>query len=102
MATEILETATAALKRPTTSYSALPELSKSFLLDPAQRSYRHQYANIYFVRLVELRPIVEQEAQERWKSVRGESNATYLSSYQYRAVGPQDIRATRSIRTELD
>ncbi|KAK8870000.1 hypothetical protein IAR55_000570 [Kwoniella newhampshirensis] len=57
--------------RPNPPYSSLPELSKPFLLDPASRSYKHQYANIYFVRLVELRPVVEERAQERWKSVRG-------------------------------
>ncbi|CAD6578096.1 MAG: hypothetical protein TREMPRED_002110 [Tremellales sp. Tagirdzhanova-0007] len=57
--------------RPTSSFSTLPELSKPFLLDPRARSYRHQYSNIYFVRLVELRPIVEERALERWQGVRG-------------------------------
>ncbi|WWC69696.1 uncharacterized protein I206_103639 [Kwoniella pini CBS 10737] len=57
--------------RPNPSYSTLPELSKPFILDSSSRSYKHQYANIYFVRLVELRPIVEDRAQEKWKSVRG-------------------------------
>lgn len=59
------------VKRPTSSYSSLPELSKPFLIDPSSRSYKHQYANIYFVRLVELRPIVEERAGERWKNVKG-------------------------------
>ena len=58
--------------RPTTSYSNLPELSAPFHIDSVQRSYKHQYSNIYFVRLVELRPVVEKNAQERWGSVRGE------------------------------
>lgn len=58
-------------KRPATSYSSLSELSKPFLIDPSSRSYKHQYANIYFVRLVELRPIVEERAGERWKNVKG-------------------------------
>ena len=57
-------------RRPTTSFSTLPELSKPFLLDSQARSYRHQYSNIYFVRLVELRPIVEERALERWDRVR--------------------------------
>jgi hypothetical protein len=61
-------------KRPTTSFSSLPELSKPFILDSASRSYKHQYANIYFVRLVELRPIVEERAMERWKGVKGGSD----------------------------
>lgn len=59
-------------RRPTTSFSSLPQLSKPFLLDPTARSYRHQYSNIYFVRLVELRPIVEERAKERWGGIRGE------------------------------
>jgi hypothetical protein len=59
-------------RRPNPSYSSLPELSRPFLIDPAHRSYKHQYSNIYFVRLVELRPVVETRAQERWKRVRGE------------------------------
>ncbi|WWC85235.1 uncharacterized protein L201_000096 [Kwoniella dendrophila CBS 6074] len=57
--------------RPVTSFSNLTELSKPFILDSNSRSYKYQYANIYFVRLVELRPIVEERAQERWKNVRG-------------------------------
>jgi len=71
MATELPEPPSEPLSRPTTSYSSLPALSKPFLIDPAQRSYKHQYANIYFVRLVELRSIVEQHAAERWGNVRG-------------------------------
>ncbi|RXK39940.1 DNA polymerase delta subunit 2 [Tremella mesenterica] len=59
------------VKRPTTSYSSLTELSAPFLLDPSTRNYKHQYSNIYFVRLVELRPIVEERATERWGNIRG-------------------------------
>lgn len=70
MATELAVPETSA-QRPTTRYSSLSELSKPFLIDPSSRSYKHQYANIYFVRLVELRPIVEERANERWKNVRG-------------------------------
>ena len=72
-----------ARERPSTSYSSLPELSKPFLLDPTTRSYKHQYSNIYFVRLVELRPIVEKRASERWGGVRGESARVY--------AGPADM-----------
>ncbi|WVQ78160.1 hypothetical protein IAT38_000241 [Cryptococcus sp. DSM 104549] len=60
-----------AITRPNPSFSHLTEFSKPFLLDPSTRSYKHQYANIYFVRLVELRPTVEERARERWKSVQG-------------------------------
>nr|WRH23603.1 DNA polymerase delta subunit 2 [Naematelia aurantialba] len=71
MADILPDTSSAPLVRPTTTYSSLPELSKPFLIDSAQRSYKHQYSNIYFVRLVELRPIVEEQAKERWSAVRG-------------------------------
>lgn len=30
-----------------------------------------EYANIYFVRLVEQRPTVEKKATEKWKDVKG-------------------------------
>lgn len=71
MANEVPESSATALKRPTVSYSGLPELSKPFIVDQEHRSYKHQYSNIYFVRLVELRPVVEQQANERWTGVRG-------------------------------
>jgi hypothetical protein len=58
--------------RPVVAYSSLPELSSKFMIDAAQRSYKHQYSNIYFVRLVELRPKVEERAAKRWANVRGE------------------------------
>jgi DNA polymerase delta subunit 2 len=57
--------------RPVVAYSSLPELSAPFFIDPASRSYKHQYSNIYFVRLVELRPIVEERAAKLWANVRG-------------------------------
>lgn len=57
--------------RPAASYDPLTELSKPFTIDPASRSYKHQYANIYFVRLVEQRPAVEKKATEKWKDVKG-------------------------------
>ncbi|OWZ59501.1 DNA polymerase delta subunit 2 [Cryptococcus neoformans c45] len=57
--------------RPTPSYDPLAGLSKPFTIDPASRSYKHQYANIYFVRLVEQRPTVEEKATEKWKDVKG-------------------------------
>ncbi|WVQ70346.1 uncharacterized protein L199_008573 [Kwoniella botswanensis] len=71
MAEPLPEPAGGRSMRPNPSYSTLQELSKPFILDSNHRSYKHQYANIYFVRLVELRPIVEEKAHERWKSVRG-------------------------------
>ncbi|ORX39674.1 DNA polymerase alpha/epsilon subunit B-domain-containing protein [Kockovaella imperatae] len=71
MASRLEEPENEPTQRPSTSYSNLAELSAPFHIDPAQRSYRHQYSNIYFVRLVELRPIVERNAQARWGGVRG-------------------------------
>lgn len=53
-------------QRPVVPYSSLPELSKGFFIDPSKRSFKHQYSNIYFVRLVELRPIVEEHAKQLW------------------------------------
>ena len=68
-------------KRPTAAYSSLPELAGPLYVPPEDRSYRHQYANIYFVRLVELRPVVEQTAMERWGRVRGQLLGILLLTY---------------------
>lgn len=57
--------------RAVAAYSTIPTLTAPFIIDAAHRSYKHQYSNIYFVRLVELRPIVEERATEKWKDVRG-------------------------------
>lgn len=72
MATDITFEAGEPPKRPVVAYSSLPQLSSPFFIDPALRSYKHQYSNIYFVRLVELRPIVEEHAEKRWANVKGE------------------------------
>lgn len=59
--------------RPSTT-DALPSNSQeipSFVLGDGHRSYKHQFANIYFVRLRLLRPFVEQRARERWSSLNG-------------------------------
>ncbi|KAF8589945.1 hypothetical protein K439DRAFT_1382479 [Ramaria rubella] len=59
------------LKRPTSKVSAPPDSLPSFILGPANRSYKHQYANIYFIRLRKLRGFVEENARERWQRVNG-------------------------------
>ena len=87
MATELSVPETIPPRRPATAYSSLSELSKPFLIDPSSRSYKHQYANIYFVRLVELRPIVEERAGERWKSVRGKSAVKFVSEHKAKLAG---------------
>ncbi|KAL5529429.1 hypothetical protein ACEPAG_5414 [Sanghuangporus baumii] len=43
----------------------------SFVLSAEHRSYRHQFSNIYFARLVLLKSIVEERARERWRGLRG-------------------------------
>ncbi|TFK55281.1 hypothetical protein OE88DRAFT_1674999 [Heliocybe sulcata] len=55
------------------STSVLPPIDStpSFSLGGLNRSYKHQYANIYFVRLRLLRGAVEKRAHARWKDVQG-------------------------------
>lgn len=43
----------------------------SFSIKSADKSYKHQYSNIYFVRLRALRQHVEQRAKGRWNEVAG-------------------------------
>jgi len=45
--------------------------TQSFLIDPTNKSYKHQYANIYFIRLRLLRGHVESAAENRWKGIAG-------------------------------
>ncbi|TFK90949.1 hypothetical protein K466DRAFT_542531 [Polyporus arcularius HHB13444] len=65
-----LPTPRAPLTRPGTTLLAPPE-DASFLIKPADKSYRHQYSNIYFIRLRALRQHVEQRAKRRWGEVAG-------------------------------
>ena len=58
------------LTRPSTTIVAPPD-NASFLIGSKDKSYRHQYSNIYFVRLRALRQYVEKQAQRRWSEVAG-------------------------------
>ena len=62
----------APLTRPSTTVVAPPD-NASFLIGSKDKSYRHQYSNIYFVRLRALRQYVEKQAQRRWSEVTGAS-----------------------------
>ncbi|OSD02849.1 hypothetical protein PYCCODRAFT_1410345 [Trametes coccinea BRFM310] len=58
------------LTRP--SSNVIPPTEKeSFHIKATDKSYRHQYSNIYFVRLRELRQHVEQRAKKRWSEIAG-------------------------------
>ncbi|THU99957.1 hypothetical protein K435DRAFT_719350 [Dendrothele bispora CBS 962.96] len=60
---------------PSTSKRALtavlPDNFPSFRIEKAHRSYKHQYSNIYFIRLRLLRKFVEESAKRRWADVPG-------------------------------
>ncbi|KAF9448368.1 hypothetical protein P691DRAFT_618311, partial [Macrolepiota fuliginosa MF-IS2] len=60
------------------STTLLPSLEStpSFLITKANRSYRHQYSNIYFIRLRALREFIEEKAHTRWKNVSGKPKLT--------------------------
>ncbi|KIK74894.1 hypothetical protein PAXRUDRAFT_835860 [Paxillus rubicundulus Ve08.2h10] len=51
--------------------------SPSFIIDAKNKSYKHQYSNIYFTRLAMLKRPVFERARERWKDVEG--NPVYVS-----------------------
>ncbi|KZT28588.1 hypothetical protein NEOLEDRAFT_1161072 [Neolentinus lepideus HHB14362 ss-1] len=57
--------------RPSTSVLPPIDGTPSFSLKGANKSYKHQYANIYFVRLRLLRDAVQRRAQAQWKDVKG-------------------------------
>lgn len=63
----------APLTRSATSILAPPPKASSFVIDRSNKTYKHQYANIYFVRLRQLRSFVEENAKRLWKEVAGAS-----------------------------
>ncbi|KAG8787350.1 hypothetical protein FRC20_011724 [Serendipita sp. 405] len=66
------------LTRPDALSSTLPqELANAFLLGPNETSYKHQYANMYFVRLAKLRKQVVERAKQQWRSTF--SNTIFVS-----------------------
>ncbi|CAG8469047.1 3723_t:CDS:10 [Acaulospora morrowiae] len=46
------------------SYNDMPEFRDKLII--REKSFRQQFANLYFVRLVEMRPVVLMAAQKRW------------------------------------
>ncbi|KAK2460559.1 hypothetical protein APHAL10511_007029 [Amanita phalloides] len=68
-----VETLNALLPSPRTPSAVLPLPSAlpSFIIGLKERSYRHQYANIYFIRLHCLREFVERRALNLWKGLDG-------------------------------
>ena len=48
-----------------------PHETPLFTIDAKNKSYKHQYANIYFVRLRQLRESVEEQAKKKWNEVAG-------------------------------
>ncbi|KDQ59486.1 hypothetical protein JAAARDRAFT_174842 [Jaapia argillacea MUCL 33604] len=59
------------LTRATTILLPPTPHTPSFSLTSSNKSYKHQYANIYFVRLRLLRGVVEERARARWANVQG-------------------------------
>lgn len=57
--------------RSTNSILDPTDATPSFRIGDANKSYKHQYSNIYFTRLNELRKAVEERALRRWASVEG-------------------------------
>jgi hypothetical protein len=59
-------------RRAEATYAALPLLNQPFVLNDAlTRTYKAQYSNIYFQRLLQLRQIVASAAEKRWAHVKG-------------------------------
>ncbi|OSX64998.1 hypothetical protein POSPLADRAFT_1044422 [Postia placenta MAD-698-R-SB12] len=60
------------LTRPPTAVVAPSPRTPSFVLGAANRSYKHQYSSIYYVRLQVLRKYVMARARRRWHDVAGQ------------------------------
>ncbi|KAF5376562.1 hypothetical protein D9757_008276 [Collybiopsis confluens] len=57
------------LCRATTTVVPLSDQTPSFIVDSKNKSYKHQYSNIYFLRLHALREHVAQSAAARWSKL---------------------------------
>ncbi|KAJ7349473.1 DNA polymerase alpha/epsilon subunit B-domain-containing protein, partial [Mycena albidolilacea] len=66
-----LATSSESLSRPLTTILPPTDATPSFLITSANKSYKHQYANIYFIRLRLLRDVVEERARQRWHGIKG-------------------------------
>ncbi|KIY51080.1 hypothetical protein FISHEDRAFT_38252, partial [Fistulina hepatica ATCC 64428] len=80
-----------------------PKNTPSFVIDQKNRSYKHQYSNIYFVRLRLLKDTVCQAAEARWKNIDG-SKLCYIvgTVYMEMPLKPnvlEDIARDRSLPT---
>ncbi|KAJ7063081.1 DNA polymerase alpha/epsilon subunit B-domain-containing protein [Mycena amicta] len=62
----------ASLSRPLSTILPPTNETPSFLITAATKSYKHQYANIYFIRLRLLRDSVLEKARERWEDIEGD------------------------------
>ncbi|KAH9951352.1 DNA polymerase alpha/epsilon subunit B-domain-containing protein [Amylocystis lapponica] len=60
------------LARPAISVLPSSRKTPSFQIVAADKSYKHQYANIYYARLQVLRPFVEHRARRQWKEIAGD------------------------------
>ncbi|THG94729.1 hypothetical protein EW026_g6796 [Hermanssonia centrifuga] len=60
------------LTRSPTFILPLSTTTPSFSINNTNKSYKHQYANIYFVRLRILRALIEENARKRWKEIAGD------------------------------
>ncbi|KAL0566153.1 DNA polymerase delta small subunit Cdc1, partial [Marasmius crinis-equi] len=58
-------------KRSITNVLPPPEGTPSFIITPGQKTYKHQYSQIYYMRLTHLSPLVEERAKKRWKDLDG-------------------------------
>jgi len=71
---EISDTSLSAFVPGIVRSTRLPEtLRDAFLLTGENaKSYRHQYANLYFLRLTDLKDVVLNQARKKWEGVAGE------------------------------
>ncbi|KAF7301784.1 Glutamate decarboxylase [Mycena indigotica] len=58
--------------RPLTTILPPTVDTPSFIIAAANKSYKHQYANVYFLRLQKLKETVAQKARDRWQGIEGD------------------------------
>ncbi|CAA7269343.1 unnamed protein product [Cyclocybe aegerita] len=59
------------LARTSTVVVPCSEQTPSFIIESSNKSYKHQYSNIYYVRLSLLRNVVENNAHKKWRNISG-------------------------------
>ena len=93
----------AELNRRLSDFDEMAALREGLIVN--DKSYRQQFANLYFVRLIKLRPSVLQAAESRWGSIPGMHRASAFAATRVMCAHPEQeqfLEQPRYVNKVLD